>query len=84
MAKTENERLFDEMWKDRNTQLVIHELDSVFGPGNALSLHFKQHAQIPSTMLLRALLRQQYFTNERLKRIEAKMGIKFDPKEVAG
>jgi hypothetical protein len=82
MPKTPNELAFDQMWADRNKALVIHELDQIFGPGNALSLQVKQTGEIPISMLVRAIVRQQFFVNHRLAVIEEKLGIKFDPKEV--
>jgi len=76
------DRDFKRMMESWNKTLVLHELDEVFGPGNALSEHFKAHGQLESGMLIRSLIRQQYFNKKRLEKIEGKLGIVFDPKEV--
>lgn len=69
----------DALFNQRNKELVIHELDRVFGRNNIISRHFIATGEIQITHLARALLRQQYHNIVRLERIEDKMGIKWDP-----
>jgi hypothetical protein len=69
----------DALFNQRNRDLVLHELDRVFGKNNILSRHFIRTGEIQITHLARALLRQQYHNMVRLERIEAKLGITWDP-----
>ena len=82
MSDKQRTKEFNTMMNQRSITLVLHELDQVFGKGNALSIHFKQHEDLQASMLLRGLLRQQWFNKVRLERIEAKLGITFDPKDL--
>lgn len=80
MSQDEVTNLFEK----RNIALLTHELDQVFGPGNPISAKFKQGGSIESTIVIRGLIRQVWLIKKRIERIEGKMGIKHNDKDLIG
>lgn len=63
------------MFQDRERELILYDLDQVFGINNPISSQIRATGTIQGEMILRGVVRQMRLMKERLDVLEGKVGV---------